>query len=114
MWLMDDPEALLAENRRLRSGSLVRAWVPEHFVIGHDGGEEIYVLDTGTEPYPVLVLSLESGELDTHSGSFDEFIEELADAYQEIEEDERRMNEAYRNKKWWQFWIRPYPPGNGS
>ena len=35
------------------------------------------------------------------------FIQMQREELDRIEADERALVEAYRNKRWWQFWIRP-------
>jgi hypothetical protein len=110
MWLLDDP----AELRELNDGWRKMGRPAELIVIGGDGGEESYVLDTRTGPYPVLVYALEADELMPYASSFQEFLERQHDEFRNIELDRQRMADAYANKRWWQFWIRPYPPGGAA
>ncbi|SRR6266496_2764708 len=102
LWLLDDPERLLQLNRA-RAG----VWPAGLFALGTDGGELTYVLDTRAPPFPVLVFDLESGKVEPHAPSFPAFVSLLRDEADTIEADERRRAVAYRNKKWWQFWIQP-------
>ena len=99
-WLLDDPDRLLELNR-----ARVAAWPREYFVLGTDGGELTYLLNTAAPPFPVLAFDIESGQLEPHAPSFPAFVDLLRKEMQRIEDDERTRAEAYRNKKWWQFWI---------
>ncbi len=102
LWLLDDPHRLLQLNR---AGAEV--WPRGFFALGTDGGEETYLLDTTAPPFPVLVFSLESGKVAPHAPSFPAFLNLLRDEMSTIAADERRRAQAYRNRKWWQFWIQP-------
>ena len=106
LWLSDSP----AELRELNDGWRKAGRSPQLVVIGGDGGEECYVLNTRTPPYAVLAYSYETDELEPYAASFPEFVERQRHEYHSIERDRQRMAEAYANKRWWQFWIRPYPP----
>ena len=102
LWLLDDPQKLLLLNR-----ARPNVWPRGFFAVGTDGGELTYLLDTGTPPFPVLAFNLESGKLEPHAPSFPTFVKLLQDELALIEADERATAEAFRRKKWWQFWIRP-------
>lgn len=106
MWLLDD----LAALRELNDGWRKMGRPEGLVVIGGDGGEESYVLDARTPPYPVLAYSVETGDVESYAPSFQEFVERQRQEFRGIELDRQRMAEAYANKRWWQFWIRPYPP----
>ena len=106
MWLLDSP----TELRQLNEGWRRTGRPPGLIVIGEDGGEESYVLDTRTPPYPVLAYSYETDDLEPYASSFEEFVERQRHEFQDLELDRERMAEAYAKKRWWQFWIRPYPP----
>jgi len=104
LWLLDDLPKLLEFNSK-RAGS----WPSGFFVIGTDGGELTYLLDTTTPPFAVVAYDVETGKLEAQAPDFEAFARLLQDNLSSIGADERAMAEAYRNKKWWQFWIRPYP-----
>lgn len=110
MWLLES----LAQVRELNQGWRKRGRPPGMVVIGDDGGEEPYVLDTRAPPYPVLAYSYETDDLEPYAGSFEEFVERQRQEFQAIELDRQHMAEAYANKRWWQFWVRPYPPGGAA
>jgi hypothetical protein len=101
LWLLDDPQRLLQLNR-----ARANVWPRGFFALGTDGGELTYLLDTAAPPFPVLAFNLESGKLEPHAPSFPAFVKLLHDELGLIEADERATAEAFRNKKWWQFWIR--------
>ena len=85
-------------------------WPATAFVIGEDGGETTYVLDLSRQPAVVQEFSLETGRFTDHSSSWAAWLVDLADSERELAADEAFEHERYANKKWWQFWIRPYPP----
>src|SRR5882762_668326 len=102
LWLLDDPHIVLQLNR---AGGEVCGH--GFFALGTDGGEETYFLDTTAPPFPVLAFSLECRKAEPRAPSFPAFLNLLRDEMSTIEADERRRAEAYRNRKWWQFWIQP-------
>ena len=102
LWLLDDSRRLLQLNR-----ARANVWPRGFFALGTDGGELTYLLDTATPPFPVLAFNLESGKLEPHAPSFPAFVKLLHDELAFTEADERATHEAFRKKKWWQFWIRP-------
>jgi len=115
LWMPDDARRVVELNQDYRRAPRGQTSWPRHlFLVGDDGGEEAFVLDTSTPPYPVAVYELESGRLRPHAADFLAFVQRLWGDLAEIEADERALAEAYRNKKWWQFWIRPYPPGRAT
>jgi hypothetical protein len=115
LWLPDHAKTTLETNRQIRAVTLDgRPW-PQHLIaIGGDGGEEMYLLDCATSPYAVLVFDIETGGTRPCAASFTEFLDKQWKALRDLDEDERRMAEAYRKRKWWQFWIRLYPPRRAS
>lgn len=110
LWLLDSP----VELRQLNEGWRQGGQPAELVVIGGDGGEECYVLDTRASPYPVLAYSIETNGMEPFAASFHDFLERQRQDFERIELDRQRMTEAYRNKRWWQFWVRPYPPGGAA
>jgi hypothetical protein len=115
LWMPDDAQRVLALNQSYRQGPRGTSDWPRHlFLLGDDGGEEAFVLDTSSRPYPVLICERETGRLKPLLPDFLSFVQWQRDELAEIEADERAMAAAYRGKKWWQFWIRPYPPGRAT
>lgn len=100
-------EALNLQHRRMqfRSGP----WPETAFVIGEDGGEVAYVLDLARTPAVVQEFSLETGQFTDRTADWSAWLAELAAEQRELAADQAAMSEAYRRKKWWQFWIRPVP-----
>ena len=103
MWLLDK----LTELRELNDGWRKMGRPPGLVVIGGDGGEESYVLETRTPPYPVLSYSYERNDVEPYASSFQEFVQRQRREFRDIELDRQRMAQAYANRRWWQFWIRP-------
>jgi hypothetical protein len=62
----------------------------------------------------VSIYELETGRLKPLVPDFIAFVQWQRSELAKIEADERALADAYRNKKWWQFWIRPYPPGRAT
>ena len=111
LWMPDDAQRVLALNESYRHSPRGPTDWPRHlFLLGDDGGEEAFVLETSAAPYPVRIYELETGRLKPLVADLHAFVQWQWDQLAEIEADERAMADAYRNKKWWQFWIRPYPP----
>jgi hypothetical protein len=108
-WVLNEVESLVKLNRAHRAAS-DRPWPVHLFLVGSDGGDEAYVLDTSADPSPLLVYELETGKLQSYAPDYDEFIRLQAQALDEVEASERALAAAYQNKRWWRFWMRPYPP----
>jgi len=111
LWMPDDAAVVLDMNRptpeRLSDG---QPW-PRHLVfIGGDGGEEDFVLDTRAADAPVFAYEAESGHLRALAPDFSAWLTMLRDWEAELDRDAAAMREAYLRKRWWQFWIRRYPP----
>ena len=104
LWLCDDPAELMDLNTRWRSSGLGRDLI----VIGGDGSEHLYVLDSKSPPFPVQSFSLETKTFELYASSFGAFVQRERDAFEELVKARERMNEAYANKRWWEFWIRPW------
>jgi hypothetical protein len=106
LWVLNHVGQLLELNAEHRHASEGR-WDPQLLVIGTDGGEETFVLDTVRAPYPVLIYEMETGSLKPCAPDFTSFIQMQREELDRIEADERALAEAYRTKRWWQFWLRP-------
>jgi hypothetical protein len=76
------------------------------FAVGSDGGEYIYYIKLDGQE-TVYIYDLENS--DSHNSvvahSWKNYLEKIMKEHQDIEEDERKMAERKKNKKWWQFWI---------
>jgi hypothetical protein len=86
LWLCDDP----AELQELNRGWRAEGHPPQMVLIGSDGGEESYVLDTSQAPFPVLAYSCETGRLEGCADSFAGFVDRQRREYEAIEADRRR------------------------
>ena len=73
---------------------------PNSFVIGADGGEEVYFIDCSKDPSPVYVYELETGMTKVEAPNLDGYVQKCRDTELEIKRDEAEM----ARKKWWQFW----------
>jgi hypothetical protein len=73
---------------------------PNSFIIGNDGGEEVYFIDLTRHPSPVYVFELETGKAKEHAPHLDAYVHKCADAETEISRDQQHM----ARKKWWRFW----------
>lgn len=111
LWMPNDAAIILDMNRPVPERQLAGKPWPQHLVfIGGDGGEEEFVLDVGATAAPVFAYELESGHLRALAPDFAAWLATLRDWQTEVDQNATAMREAYRHKRWWQFWIRPYPP----
>lgn len=105
--LADDAVWLRKANGEMRA--TMPQWPPQAFVIGHDGGEVTYVLDCARTPAVVQALDFETGALTDRTADWDAWLAELAAEERDLEAAREEANAAYRARRWWQFWIRPWP-----
>jgi hypothetical protein len=76
LWMPNDVGRVLALNEDYRRGTHgLTSWAQHLFLVGDDGGEEAFVLDTSTPPYPVVVYELETGHLRPQAGDFPAFVQ---------------------------------------
>ena len=109
--LPDDATRIRELNEEYRRSTLPTGpWPRTAFVIGEDGGESAYVLDLSRTPAVVQEYSFETSQFTDRTADWSAWVAELRADEQELAADEEFMAAAYRNRKWWQFWIRPYPP----
>jgi hypothetical protein len=99
LWLLTDPADVIEENRGASLG-----WPATHFTIGGDGSGNYYVLDLAREPAPVLEWDHELDLFTELAPDLASWIPVLEQWLAEVEEEERRMAERRRMRKWWQFW----------
>ena len=109
MWLVDDANKVIESTRTWREASPNgRSWPASLVYIGDDGGEYAYFLDVSQDPAPVMIYDHETGTVDrVEASDLLTFVDKCRRDLEEIEADKRAMDERFRNKKWWQFWIRP-------
>ena len=106
LWMPDDVDIVLELNRAIRQLPLANQPWPTHLVIiGDDGGEEAFVLDTRTASGPVLVYERESSHLRSLAPDCQTWLATLRDWQAEVDRDAAAMREAYARKRWWQLWI---------
>jgi hypothetical protein len=94
--LVNDPEALkeLAAERD--------PLPPQSFIVGDDGGEELYFIDLTRASSPVYVFQLETGQVKEASPSLQAYVQACEQTEREINGDEVKRSD----RKWWQFWRR--------
>ena len=105
--LLDDAKWVVETNREWRNtGWANEIWKDHHFVIGHDGGECCYYIDTRQDDSPVFTISLEDSdfELIEKAPSLRDFVDQNLRDYEAglAEKRERELRKA--SKRWWQFW----------
>jgi hypothetical protein len=105
--LSDDPAHLRRMNAEMRASAPL--WPPQAFIVGHDGGEVTYVLDCARTPAVVQELDFETGELTDRTSDWATWLAQLADEERAVAVAREEANAAYRAKRWWQFWVRPWP-----
>jgi hypothetical protein len=111
MWLVDDADDVISSTHSWRDAQPNSLpWPATLVYIGSDGGEYAYFLDVSRDPAPVMVYDHETGTvLGEEAPNLPSFVEKCRRDLEEIEADKRAMKARFRNKKWWEFWIRPYP-----
>ena len=79
----------------------------QRFVVGSDGGEEVYFILPGESPERVYVHQLETSNDPSlvYAHSWAEFLRILTEQEAEIRQDELATEQRKRDTKWWQFWI---------
>ena len=111
LWMPNDAAIILDMNRPIpERRSAAEPWPPHLVFIGGDGGEEEFVLDVRAAAAPVFAYELETGRLRALAPDFAAWLTTLRDWQAEVDRDAEAMGEAYLRKRWWQFWIRRYPP----
>lgn len=107
----DDADLVIQSTESFRGAGGARAtWSNNYVYLGGNGGEESYFLDVGHTPAPILVYAYESGTVVPRCANLAGWLADLRGELEAIAADEREMNARYHGKRWWQFWIRPYPP----
>lgn len=105
--LPDDAAFLREQNAELRA--IHPAWPATTFFIGSDGGECQYVLDVARSPAVVQVLDLEAGAVRDETTDWDAWLAQLDAEERELAAQRDAHNAAYQRRRWWQFWMRPWP-----
>jgi hypothetical protein len=105
LWLFPDPEQVERLTRTYQAdGWDGQPWPPDWLVIGSDGGEELYVLDVGTQPATVRALELETGRIKVLAPSLAAWVTQLERELEEIAADLPGPGSASRARPWWHFW----------
>jgi cell wall assembly regulator SMI1 len=104
--LLDDPEQLVAINRRLREvGFFGMPWPAHFFSFGGDGSGNEYYLDLRGEPSPVYFADHEGTLYSAQWPSLEAWLAERLQEQAEWEKEERERAARKAAKRWWQFWI---------
>lgn len=98
--LMTDLDVVLRENRR--PGNYPGITKP--FLIGSDGGEEVYLIDLAASQPKVFVYDMEKGAHTVKANNWPEYLRQVQAVLDEIAEDERELAERKANKRWWELW----------
>ena len=72
---------ILEMNRAMRAHPWSSAWKQDYFLIGHDGGEGHFFIDTLRERSPVFEISIEDGGIVEFSVDLPSFVDE----YQKVD-----------------------------
>ncbi len=79
---------------------------PGCFAIGSDGGEFIYFLRLGEDEKVYIYNHERSDEHRTvEAETWEDYLRNLQAVHEEILQDELKMTERRKNRKWWQFWV---------
>jgi hypothetical protein len=97
--LPNDPEPVLEYNQHPCEYEETGA----PFVIGSDGGEEIYFIDLAVDSSQVFTYEMETGKHVEKATDWTEYLGQIESNLKEID-DERAEQERKANKKWWEFW----------
>jgi hypothetical protein len=110
--LLETDAARLQELNEGHRGTVLPTgpWPHTAFVLGENGGEAAYVLDLSRVPAVIQEFSFETKAFTDHAPTWAAWLDRLAETERELQADEAFEQERYRTRKWWQFWIRPYPP----
>jgi hypothetical protein len=88
---------ILEMNRAMRADPWSPNWKREYFVIGGDGGECHFFLDSSCERSPVFEISIEDGGIAEHSANLSAFIGECQKVDAEV--DAKMAQKANRTRK---------------
>jgi hypothetical protein len=74
------------------------------FLVGSDGGEELYFIDLDSTSTQVFTCDLETGKRSLQARDWPEYLRQITASLTDIDEDERRNEERKAAKRWWQIW----------
>lgn len=100
LMLSNTPEHVIDACRH----EFVTEAITRPFIIGSDGGEEIYYMDAVITPSPVFVYDHELGASSVLCADLEAFMRYLEEMNAEVARDEERARLAHLNRKWWEFW----------
>ncbi len=97
--LPNDPEPIIDYNQ----GSGEHPGIGKLFIIGSDGGEELYFVDLTADNSCVFTFDMETGKHTTKASDWMEYLRQVENELKEIKENEKPERERKANKKWWEF-----------
>jgi len=98
--LPNDPKTILEYNQH--SGEYPGIGKP--FVIGSDGGEEMYYVDLAADSSQVFTFDIETGKHTPKAADWTMYLSQIEADLKEIKGDETVEQERKANKKCWEFW----------
>jgi len=98
--LMNDLDGLLREIRQPAR----YPGIGKPFLIGTDGGEEVYLIDLASAQPQVFVYDMEKGAHTLKANNWDDYLQQVQSVLDEIDADERALAQRKANKRWWEFW----------
>ena len=98
--LPNDPIPILEYNQH--SGEY--PGIGKLFVIGSDGGEEMYYVDLAADSSQVFTFDMEIGKHTPKAADWTKYLRQIETDLKEIKGDEKAGQERKANKKCWEFW----------
>ncbi len=98
--LPNDPNPILEHNQH----SSVYPGIGKQFVIGSDGGEEMYFIDLAADSSQVFTFDMETGKHTPKATDWTKYLKQIEADLKEIKGDEKIEQERKANKKYWEFW----------
>jgi len=98
--LTNDTESVLESNQHPSEYE----GIGRPFLVGSDGGEEIYFVDLAVNSSQVFTYEMETGKHVEKAKDWGEYLSQIESDLKEIEDDEKAERERKANKKWWEFW----------
>ena len=103
LYLPNDLESIILNNDVDRRENIIQR--KDIFIIGDDGSEETYFIDTQAAGSKVYKYDIETDKTELLTENFDLYIDYIRTVQAEIDEDEKWMAKKIKKKKWWQFWL---------
>ena len=98
--LPNDPKTILEYNQL----SAEYPGIGKPFMIGSDGGEEMYFVDLAADSSQVFTFDIETGKHTPKAADWTKYLRQIEADLKEIKGDEKVEQERKANKKCWEFW----------